>query len=296
MRLTRIPLIIILIFTINGCSTVQHIDELSSAALAADELGDRHEALLAYEELIKAQQERGMETEGSIYNRAGILAFELGHTSMAVEYLELARHTDDATPETFFTLALAYKKVDNLSREITNLERYLERYPRGDDAVHARVRLFETLVESMNWDQAHSLWSELPGSRYQEEDLLTGYFMVNRALGFNDKLTEIAEHLLGLNAENITALDWLAKKHFRMADSRYREEMAVYEQNRTHRQYAILLRALEVINTDLHIALDYFKRLYALEQRSEYASYLANIYERFQDDERARYYRQKVTN
>lgn len=296
LRTIQLSGLILLTFIVFACSSVQHLDDLSAAAITADESGNSQEAFEAYEKLITAQRESGVEPDGTIYMRAGKLAHELGYLPKAIEYLELARHTPEADENTFYTLALVYRHVDNLSREITNLERYVERYPDGAEIEAVRVRLFETLVESMNHDQAFSLWDDLPAKRHQEESLLTGYFQVNQALGFNDVLTDIAEELLEINPDNMTALDWLAKKHFRMADTRYREEMLAYERNRTHRQYAILLRALDVINTDLHIALDYFKRLYAQEQRSEYASFLANIYERFQNEERARYYRQRATN
>ncbi len=285
---------IILLSSIIACSPLRQVSELSQRADQAYEAGDLKEAYELYVQIIETTPSRDQLTDGQVYNRAGVLAYKMGDTSKSLEYLELARHTPAADADTYITLARAYREIDNLSREITNLERYLEHFPGGDDADIAQKRLFQTYVESLNWQLASDLWKDLPGEPYQDEDLLEGYLMMHKALDNDEKATDIAEKLLDLNSNNIPALDHLARKHFNEAVSRHNREMRAYEQNRTHRQYAILLEAFEVINTDFRIALDYFQRLYRQDPKPEYADFLANIYERFQDEENARYYRRRA--
>lgn len=285
---------VILLSTIIACSSLRQVSELGQRADQAYEAGDLQGAYELYVRIIETTPSRDQLSDGHVYNRAGVLAFKFGDTGKSLDYLELARHTPAADADTYITLARAYREVDNLSREITNLERYIEHFPNGDDADVARKRLFETYVESMNWHLAADLWGDLPGDPYRDKDLMEAYLLMHKALGNDEKATDIAEKLLDMNPNNIPALDHLARKHFNEAVSRHNREMRAYEQNRTHRQYAILLEAFEIINTDFRIALDYFKRLYRQDPRPEYAGFLANIYERFQDEENARYYQRRA--
>ncbi len=282
------------IIIVNGCASIGHMAKLSEEADQAFKAGDYERALTVYQELIDAERSQDRSVEGIFYQRAGIAAYETGNTDRAIEYMEYARHTDAADANTFSILAKSYREIDNLSREITNLERYVEMFPDGEAFDDMQRRLFQTLVESLNWQQAYDLWPLLAGNPYQDEDLLASYVKVNQALDKEDKAAEMAEKVLDLNIYNKIALDLLGRRHFHEAVNRYNREMQAYEANRTHRQYAQLLEALEVINTDLRIALNYFMRLYEQDPRPEYAGFLANIYERFQDEERARYYRRRA--
>ncbi len=279
---------------IAGCAPLRHIEELSKEADAAMEAGERERALDLYEQIIAMHRENDRSVDGRILRNAGLIAFDLGETSKAIEYLDPVRHTDAADAQTYRALALSYREIDNLSREIRMLEYYVNHYPAGVDFGEMQRRLFMTYVESQNFRQAYDLWPELEGSPEEDENLMSAYLEVLIALDHDKQATLHAEQILAMNRNNLTALDWLARHHFREADALYRREMQAYEQNRTHRQYAQLLDALEIVNTNLRIALDYFTRLYNQNPTSEYASFLANIYERFQDEDNARYYRRRA--
>ncbi len=285
--------VLIIFLMMHSCSPMRQVAGLSQQADAAYESGNFEEAHALYTQLIDAYGAQNREIDGLVYQRAGVAAHAAGNKQKAIEYLEFARHTETADEQTFFILAQAYRDIDNLSREISNLERYAERFPAGEAIDEVRERLFITLVESLNWQQAYDLWPELGEKAFQHEKLMTAYLQVTRRLDANDTAYDIAEMLLALNPNNTEALDYMGRKHFNAAVSRHNREMRAYEENRTHRQYARLLEAFEIINTDFRIALNYFLRLYEQDPRPEYASFLANIYERFQDEEKARYYRQK---
>ncbi len=293
MRIIHIITALSLLF-FSACALLKPYDELASDAKTALEAGDKVQALTHYDALIAAYEEDGERAPGKVYQQAGLLAYALDDKIKSIDYLEQARHTRAANAETYETLAKAYREIDNLSREITMLEHYVDNYP-GTEAYQAmQYRLFETLWESRNYEQALALWKQLEGEPPEDEGMMTVYLQVLQSLNMDQKATETAEELLKINKDNKEALDWLAKKHFRQAEALYNREMQAYEDNRTHRQYAQLLDALEIVNTDLRIALDYFKRLYGQKPSSEYASYLANIYARFQDEEKARYYQKRA--
>lgn len=294
MRKPIIVLVYAALLIFPGCSLLRPVDALEKEATAAYRAGNKEEALAAYERLIDVREKGGEQAEGIAYQRAGLLAFDLDDMRKAIDYLEVARHTTAGNAQTVAALAKAYRVIDNLSREIRMLELYVTQYPGEEEYVSLQRRLFITLVESLNFQQACELWPRLEADTEKDEELLTGYLFTLQALNEETKAVSFAEQILILNEDNVHALELLAKKHFHRAEVRYREEMSAYEQNRTHRQYARLLDALEIINSDLRTALRYFKRLYEQEPVPEYARYLANIYERFQDEERAGYYRRRA--
>ncbi|MGM0573310.1 MAG: tetratricopeptide repeat protein [Bacteroidota bacterium] len=287
-------LIVVLLLMFQACSILQPHAGLIEEAETAYESGRKEEAFALYRETIDTMEEQDKDVPGEVYNRAGLLAFSMGETALSIDYLESARHTEAVTAETFYTLAKAYREIDNLSLEISNLERYVERYPDAEAFDEMQLRLFETMVESRNWQQADELWPSLSEKRFQDEDLLTDYMIVKQKLGDEEHVTDIAEKLLALNENNIEALEWLAKEHFHVAQRRYQREMDAYEENRTHQQYARLLEAWDVIHTDFRIALNYFERLYKLNPDPDYIQYLVNLHERLNNDDEAHYYRQKL--
>lgn len=294
----RTPVVFYLLFCILmsvwGCSPVRHLDNLEAEAEKAYAAADHQGALDAYGRLIDGYRKADRPVDPDMYRRAGLIAFGLGKTSHTIEYLEQVHMHGEADEQTYRALAFSYREIDNLSREIRMLENYVDNYPGGDAIDQMKERLFITLVESLNFKQAYVLWDDIDKAAQENESLMTGYLTVLQALGHEEKATDLAAEILTVNRNNIEALDWLAMRHFRQAEELDRREREAYDKNRTHRQYARLLEALEIVNTDLRIALDYFERLYALKPKSEYASYLANIYERFQDEEKARYYRQRA--
>lgn len=258
--------------------------------------GDHETALAGYEALVADRRSRDEEVDAAFYRGAGLSAHAMGQTGKVLEYLEPIRHDRTAGAEVFAALAMAYREVDNLSREITSLEVYLENYPEGPEYNTFRLRYFETMVESMNWDQALKLWPQIEEEARGDESLLNKYLAVHEALGNEETANEIAAELLRLNPDNADALNRMGRLHFERAVEIHERETRVYERNRTHRQYNQLLQAYEVMNRDLRTALGYFLRLHELQPTRETASYLRNIYTRFNDEERARYYERQMQN
>lgn len=281
----------------SSCSQMRpvsvEVDE-EKAAREAYSMGDYELALEEYERLIEDQRDREEAVDGRFFNCAGLAAFSMGMTSRALDHLERARHTDAADAQTFAALAMAYRDIDNLSREITHLENYLTNYPEGELTEEFRIRYFETLVESKNYQQAYDLWPELDEGVKDDDDLMHQYFEVNLALEHEDQADELAETILEFDGNNMVALDRLAKKYFYRAETLYQQEMEAYNKNRTHKQYAQLLEAFEQLGEDFRTSLKYFLRLYELNPTREYASFLRNIYARFENDERVKYYEKQL--
>ena len=287
----------VILFFFVGCSVIRPVAEVPEEDQLAREAylaGEYDIALEAYETLIEEKRNQQESIEGEYFNHAGLAAFHLGEASRALDHLERARHTEAANEQTYAALARLYREIDNLSREITHLDNYLTLYPEGELAESFRIRYFETLTESMNWQQAYDLWPLIEEDVVDDISFLSQIYEVNQALGHEEEADRLAQQLLQIDPYHTEALDRLAKRYFHRAETRYNAEMAAYDQNRTQRQYAQLLAAFEELNKDFRAALTYFLRLYEQNPSHEYASYLYNIYSRFDNEERARYFRGKL--
>jgi tetratricopeptide (TPR) repeat protein len=287
----RAFLFLIMIF-LTACGISRQVSELQTNAEAAFNQENYQEALNLYQEIIELKNSRDREIDGITWYSAGLSAWETGQTLKATEYLEMAASNGFTSEKTYYMLSGAYRLVDNLSREISNLESYISNYPEGGQAVEMRKRLFEAYIESKNFDLALELWPDMTDSQ-RDSLLLDGYFIVNKELGNEDDLEKIAGKLLEIDRKNINALEYLAEKYFRVAENRYQEELEAYEKNRTRPRYRDLLAALDEINEQFRLSRDYFERLYAIAPSPRYAAYLRNIYIRFGNEEKAGYFEKK---
>jgi hypothetical protein len=127
-----------------------------------------------------------------------------------------------------------------------------------------------------------------------EKSIIEGNLIINQGLKNDDVCDELSSLLLKNYPDNIVALEWKAKKYFYKAEIKYQKEMDIYEKHKTRKQYAKLLKAIDVVNDNFTISLKYFKKLYKIKPDSSYAKYLGNISARFNDKEKAAYYRNKI--
>lgn len=290
----RQTVILILIILVGGCGISRRVGELQEVAGNAFESGNYSEALSYYEEIIELKTSRDKVVDGETYYYAGISAWETGQTQKTINYLELGRQNDFINEKSRFILSSAYKKIDNLSLEITFLESYVDNHPDGDYIDIVNKRLFETYIESNNFDQALEIWNDIKDIAEKDPDLLDLYFSLNKQLERADDLEEIAKQLLEVNPDNINALEFLGDLYFWKAENLYQREMEAYEQNQTRRQYRLLLKALDQVNEWFKISRNYFERLYDIDPRPKYAEYLRNIYMRFGNEEKAGFYDKKA--
>ncbi|OYT12842.1 MAG: hypothetical protein B6I19_08235 [Bacteroidetes bacterium 4572_114] len=273
-----------------GCSSGKQLTQIQESAHTSFDAGNYAEALSQYESIIANYESLGKSTECQVYTQAGISALNLDQTNKALDYLKKATYTPFADENTYAAMAGAYRNIDNLSLEIEALEDYVKKYPDGTDAMQMKIRLFETYVESENWDLAFGLWPEIEPQVKVEIKQIENYYKVNEALGNLDKVEGLADQLLEMNDENVIGLEFMAKKYYNIAENRYNAEMEAYEKKKTRKQYAKLLKALDVVTENFKISLGYFETLYKLNPLPAYANYMGNIYVRFNDQEKADYY------
>src|SRR6056297_3024123 len=288
-RLKLLQLFIITLF-ITSCATTQLMEQGEKAF----EQENYTETLQALEQVIESKESRGRNAKGTVYFKAGISALELEQIDKARIYLESAEQNEYASPELYASLAKVYKIIDNLSKEINVLEDYQNKYPDGEKIHEISVRLFETYVESENWDLAVDLWPEIEEQAQSKANLLAGWLIVNKNLGNNKTCDKLALQIFELNDENIIALEWYAEKFFLEADNLYVTEMKAYKNNRTTSQYKRLLKALDKVYPTFRKSRDYFLKLYQINPKPEYAEFLGDIYTRLGNKQKANYYYNKA--
>jgi len=273
--------------------TVVNVVNYGQQADADFNAGNFEAALTGYENEMAARKAEKTMADGKIYRNAGLSALELKQTAKAIEYLEVAKYTPAVDAETWAGLAKCYREIDNLSKEMTAIESYIEKYPEGKEINGFRVRLFELYVESQNWQPAFDTWPLIAETAGTQLKLLNDYFKVNRKLGNDQNCDDLAPKMLQLDDKNLVALEWQAKKYYWKAEDFYQAEMKAYEANKTNKQYLKLLESLKLATADFKISLGYFERLYAIDPKPDYANYMGNIYARFDDKKNADFYHEK---
>jgi len=294
MKFTRFFFFVLLAVGVSSCFPTKKVQQLTETANSAIEAGRTQEGLAAYEEIIQITKEKGKEVNGSVYLNAGLALWELGNIPKAIDYLENAKAKDKHSPKMYHVLSEAYLKIDNLSLELKNLEYYKEHFPDAENIDEVNCKLFIAYVKSTNWQLAKKQWPHVSEEYKDKTKILMPYLTLLNELEKSDEALGVAKKLLSKDSKNLQALEILAKSYYRKAEDSYQKEMRAYEKNRTNRQYRQLLKALDVINENFKTARDYFERLYKLNPKSNYATYLGNIYTRFDNKQKASYYYQKA--
>lgn len=289
MKISTILKLFILAIIIQSCASSKFIEEGNTAFNSQN----YEEALKSYDQLIESLESNGKKAKAPVYVNAGISALQLEQIEKAQKYLESAKELQYSSPEMYESLAKVYRVIDNLSKEITVLENYREKYPQGENIKSINVRLIETYVESKNWELAIDLWPLLKDQAQSDINLLASYLIVNKSLNNDTVCDQLAQQISKIDASNITVLEYYAEKYFWKAENLYTTEMKAYKGHRTSSQYKKLLKALDEVWPNFQKSRDYFLKLYKIDPKPEYAKYLANIYTRYDDKQKAAYYEKR---
>lgn len=276
-----------------SCSAPIVLVDYKLNAEQAELQGDYEKAAIAWKQYL-AQFPGMNDLDGSVYAQAAQAAYNAGEINQAVDWFDQARYRDFISAEMYSTLAEIYRKQDNLSKELSALEFLKENFENEIDGVNSR--LFSIYDEIDMTEKALSSWENMTQEAKSTEPNLEKYYELNKQLGNEEVCDSVSLALLEINPENVNGLEWNAVKIYHQAEDRYQREMAKYENNRTRSQYRILLKELDKVTADFRVALGYFEKLWQLkpESRQEYAGYMSNIHVRFNDEQKANYYRSFV--
>ncbi|MDD3700172.1 MAG: hypothetical protein WCR58_00935 [Bacteroidales bacterium] len=285
MRTLSVLLLLITVFT--SCSSL--MTSSADAAKASERTGNYAKALSMWEKQIEQEEKAGTASTTIAYDRAGQAALHLGDTVTAEKHFKMAVYYTTASAETWSFLANYYQFTDQLSPEVMALEGLLENFPQHELTHNSIVRLFTLYYETAQWENAMHLWQQIP-EVHQDIDYLNRWFDINKTLQNTDSCNQIATRMLTLKPDHSKALEWQAVQAYNLGETRYQQEMKAYENNKTHAQYAKLLKGLDQATIDYKKSLKLFEDLYHRYPHKRYALYIGNIYARFGDEAKASKY------
>ena len=251
--------------------------------------GNYAAAVVSWKTYFNQQSEAERKITGEEYAQAAKTAFKAGMNEQATDWFDQARYKNYADAEMYTVLAEIFREKDNLSKELSALEYFRENFSQDNPEVNSR--LFAIYDEIDMTEKALKIWETLPKSSKGTAENLEKYFEINKELDNEATLDSLSLALLEINPNHIEALEWNAMKYYWEAENLYKREMQKYETNKTRSQYRKLLKQLDVVTATFKKSLTYFERLWEQNPGKKYAPYMANIYARFNDDQKANYYR-----
>ncbi|MCF8370173.1 MAG: hypothetical protein K9H64_01035 [Bacteroidales bacterium] len=291
MRITHLLSGLILSTIFSSCALNKQIQADYSSGKASFQQEDYALALSQLEKVISMKEEKGKIIDLDTYSMAGISALRIGNNEKARTYLEKIAYNEKVDSRSIDALAEVYRNIDNLSKEMKTIELYLTKFPNGKELSQMQSRLFQTYIESENWEKGLSLWEKFSEIDKEKTTHLEGYLKIQQAMDNEELADQTAEKILSTEKENTIALEYLATKYYKRAEDLYQIEMEAYENNKTNKQYKILLQKLKIIGLDFKKSRDYFERLFNENSKAEYATYLGNIYARLNNKDKSEFYR-----
>ena len=232
------------------------------------------------------------EISGADYAEAAQIAFKINDENLAVSWFDQARYKNFASAEMYSTIAKIYRSQQNISKELNALEFYSTNFTENLNDLN--TRLFEIYFEIKMNDKALEIWDKMDSKAKNEISNLKSYFMINREFENAVVCDSVSQIILQIEPENTDALEWNGEKYYWLGENRYKREMEKYNNNKTNKQYKILLAELDLATADFKKALPYFEKLWKIEPGEKYAGYFANIYARFGDEAKVNYFKKFV--
>ena len=290
MRISKISFALIIVIIVNACTPGKIINEKKISAENAYKSQQYELAYTEWDNIISTLESKGKQVTYQAYIEAGISALTINKTDKAVNYLNKASLSENAQTFVLDSLAIAYKTTDNLSKEINTLEEIVINHPEYENINLVTFRLVDAYVRSENWDKGAEIISKLnyPDSN---EKLLEDVFLIKTHTSSEEEVDVTGDKLLKINNNNIIALEYYALRYYNKGSERYKDEMDKYENNKTNKQYNILVKELKIASGDFRTSRDYFEKLFLIKPTNDYARYLGNIYANLNNKEKAEYYR-----
>jgi tetratricopeptide (TPR) repeat protein len=275
-----------------ACGGPKNLTVYKENAKSAVAEGNYSVAVESWKTYFEQQAETEEGITGAEYAQAAKTAYKAGMNEQATDWFDQARYKNYADEDMYLTLADIFREQDNLSKELSALEYYRENF--STDNADVNSRLFTLYDEIDMTEKALTIWEKLPDSKKSTKENLEKYFEINKEQENESVVDSVSLELLEMNPDHTSALEWNAMKYYWKAENLYKREMQKYETNKTRSQYRKLLEQLDVVTANFKKSLTYFEKLWEQNPGEKYAPYMANIYARFNDDQKASYYRKFV--
>lgn len=282
--------LVVMVMILGACSAPKVLVSNKENAEKAALEGNFKQAVEAWKQYFSKTEIE--ETEGAVFAQAAQIAYKIGDTNLAINWYDQARYKNYANEDMYLTLAKIYRTQKNISKELSALEYVAENF--NEKSVEINKRLFEIYYEIKLYDKALEAWKKLDLDLKNDLSNLTIYLLINESLQDSTVCDSVSQAILEIEPKQLDALEWMAFKYYWMGENRYQREMKKYNENKTTKQYKILLKELDKSTADFKKSLSYFTKLWDLKPGEKYASYFVNIYARFGDEDKVKYYQEFI--
>ncbi|RKD90978.1 tetratricopeptide repeat protein [Mangrovibacterium diazotrophicum] len=277
-----------------SCSTSKVVVMHQDVAKQMEAEGNYAAATESWSAYFNEQTTKGTEVSAESYAQAAKVAVKADRKDLAESWYVLAAAGGYSDPEMQLELAEIYRGQNEIPNELTALETFKEKYAAAPEISEVNGRLFELYAMMKKDEQAKAIWSDLNEEQRHQKEYLDDYFKIVSKGEDKAAIEAVAEDLVKADPENVKALEWLGETYYHKAENSYQAEMKAYEKKHTQVQYLHLTQELKVINGNFKKSLECFSTLWDLDQKKSYATYLTNIYARFDNKSKADYYRKFV--
>lgn len=292
MRNIAFVLIAFLIATA-GCKTPVNVAAFRESAEAAAETGDYVIATEQWKNYF-SQLPPEESPEAEVYARAAQTAHQAADAAQALQWFEMARQKGYNNPQMHLTLAEIYRNRGDAAMELSALEAF--KSDAAEDDPEVNIRLFDIYYRNNQHEKALAAWNDVPGTEKSSAENLERYYTLNKKVGNEATADSASLALLEVDPGNVDALTRHAQKNYEKGEARYQREMKNYQAKPTSGNYQTLLRGLKAASVDFRKSLQYFEKLWEVnpDDRNQYATYMSNIHVRFNDKEKADYYKKFI--
>ncbi len=243
-----------------------------------------------YQRLIDTYEAKNMPPDAEIYAAAGKSLFYAGQKAKGIEYLNTAEQHGFEDEQSLFIKISYYQSIDNLSKEITTLEKYVRQYPDGPNIKEVYRRCFITGWQSKNYQSSLTYYNKLSTEDKNKKENLEIAYNLYQKIGSNDDANTIAEKLYQLDSENLIGLNYKALSTYNEVEKEYVAAIKAYEAKKTNSSYKIMRTKVQALAPKYRQARDLYLKLYNKYKRPGDAAYLARIYTRLNDPQTAKKY------
>jgi len=279
---------------LTACSTSKMVVLHQQVAKQMEADGNYAAATDSWSKYFEEQSAKGNEIAAENYAQAAKVALKADRKDLALTWFEQASMGAYSDPEMQVELAKIYRDKNETMKELSALQTFREKFATATGMPDVNGRLFEIFAMLKDEQSAKATWGDLTGEQKHQKIYLEEYFKLILKEDDAAAIEAIAKDLVEVDPTNVRALEWLGETYYHKAETSYKAEMKAYEKKHTHLQYLHLTQELKVINTNFQKSSDCFSKLWEMEQKKTYATYLANIYTRFDNKTKADYFRKFI--
>ncbi len=273
-----------------SCASQQKAAISSADADQAFANKDYVTALAGYNKVMDQYKAKNRKAPAEILLSAGKCLYMTGDESKAMEYFVSANDQGIMDSQSLMMMAKYYAGLDNMSKELSCLDKFVATYPDAEGSDYIYSRLFVRCVEMAEYDRALDSYSKMSEADRGTVSNLEKYHQVCKKLGKDDEADKAAQQLYKLDPDNVTGLQSVAYNAYITTENEYVAAIKAYEAKRTNEAYAKLQKTTTPLIARFKKARDLYVKLYGITKKPHDAAILSRIYTRLNDKKNADYY------